>query len=288
MEFCDVPLFSLFVLLQRRPPYCRLRRRRHPPHHLDQRSSHPHLCSALPRPSSYYWRAADGGELHSVLAPPSDCAFVASARDWRYVTPPLLPPSLLPSSLLGALYIHFSSTLIPPPSSLPPSLSPQAAWTSKRATVSSSVLLPRWSLKQEWRTSTTTTCQSWVCRYVPSPPSLPPSLPPSFLCLAATLVAKTGVENQYYHHLSVMGLQVRALPSLPPSLPPSLRLNLLPSLPPSLPSSLPSDPRPHRHGRLPKKSSLVTCCSPGRSRGREGGREVWRERKERRTLEILI
>ncbi|TFJ81540.1 hypothetical protein NSK_006792 [Nannochloropsis salina CCMP1776] len=27
------------------------------------------------------------------------------------------------------------------------------------------------------------------------------------LCLAVTLIAKTGVENQYYHHLSVMGLQ---------------------------------------------------------------------------------
>ncbi|EKU21724.1 multidrug-resistance like protein isoform q, partial [Nannochloropsis gaditana CCMP526] len=31
------------------------------------------------------------------------------------------------------------------------------------------------------------------------------------LCLAMTLIAKTGVENQYYHHLSVMGLQIRAL-----------------------------------------------------------------------------
>ena len=28
--------------------------------------------------------------------------------------------------------------------------------------------------------------------------------------LTATLVLKTGLENQYYHHLSLMGLQVRA------------------------------------------------------------------------------
>ena len=27
--------------------------------------------------------------------------------------------------------------------------------------------------------------------------------------LTATLVLKTGLENQYYHHLSLMGLQVR-------------------------------------------------------------------------------
>lgn len=27
--------------------------------------------------------------------------------------------------------------------------------------------------------------------------------------LTATLVFKTGLENQYYHHVSLMGLQVR-------------------------------------------------------------------------------